>query len=101
MPGSPLVCKTSSKSGVAVRFGARGDDAGAGLMPPFPRAREASVKSGAARRLRDYRETRGDCSDVDCHGASPLQGRPLVHPRARELCRKIEPLRCAGVANGY
>jgi hypothetical protein len=80
MPGSPLAIKTSSKRGIAVHCGVRGDDAGAGLMPPFPRALEASVKSGAARRLRDHRETRGDCSDVDRHDASPLQGRPLVHP---------------------
>ncbi|GAA2768602.1 hypothetical protein GCM10010103_76450 [Streptomyces paradoxus] len=101
MPGSLLAVKASSKSGIAVRCRARGDDAGAGLMPPFPRALEASVKSGAARRLRDYRETHWGCSDVDRQGASPLQGRPLAHPRARELCRKIEPLECAGVANGY
>lgn len=101
MPGSPLAVKASSKSGIAVRCGARGDDAGAGLMPPFPLALEASVKSGAARRLRGHRETRGARSDVDRHGVSPFQGRPLVHPRARELCRKIEPLECAGVANGY
>lgn len=101
MPGSPLAVKASSQSGIAVRCGVRGDDAGAGLMPPFPRALEASVKSGAARRLRGHRETRGARSDVNRHGASPLQGRPLVHPRARELCRKIEPLEFAGVANGY
>lgn len=101
MPGSPLAVKVSSKSGIAVCCGARGDDAGAGLMPPFLPALEASVKSGAARRLRDHRETRGGYSDVDRHGASLLQGRPLVRPRARELCRKIEPLECAGVANGY
>lgn len=52
MPGSPLAVKASSKSGIAVPCGGRGDDAGAGLMPPFPQALEASVKSGAARRLR-------------------------------------------------
>lgn len=101
VPGSPLAVNACSKSGIAVRCGARGDDAGAGLMPPFLHACEASVKSGAARRLRGHRGIRGDRSDVDRHGASPLKGPPLVHPRAGELCRKIEPLECAGVANGY
>lgn len=38
MPGSSLTVKASSKSGIAVRCGARGDDAGAGLMPPFLQA---------------------------------------------------------------
>lgn len=87
----PLAVKASSKSGIAVRCGVRGDDAGAGLMPPFPRALEASVKSGAARRLRDHRETRRARSDVNRHGASPLQGRPLVHPRARALPKDRAP----------
>lgn len=91
MPGSPLAVKVSSKSGIAVRCGVRGDDAGAGLMPPFLRALEASVKSGAARCLRDHRETRDGLPHVDRYGASPLQDRPLVHPRARELCRRSSP----------
>lgn len=45
MPGSPLADQASSKSGIAVLCGVRSDDAGAGLMPRFPRALEASVKS--------------------------------------------------------
>ncbi|GAA2922996.1 hypothetical protein GCM10010446_03900 [Streptomyces enissocaesilis] len=68
-PPIPLAVKAYSKSGIAVRCGVRGDDAGAGLMPPFLQAREASVKSGAAWRLRDHRETRGECSDVSTPAA--------------------------------